>query len=269
MAFEDNERLQEFVLVTGDKIAQVGKKWWLALFIVILGALPLYFFLKTTFIQIAVNSYSIPKIVHTSAEKQPLQILDKGIFNLGNNYYSAYVKIKNIEFDWGVAAQEYTAEFITLGGTSINKVNGSTFILPSREKLLVFSRFFSDKTPDHINFSLEKSNFIHKPQIDFNYELERRMVNNTPAGLVVSAGIKNLTPFTVRNVNLPVAVYNSQNEIVAVNFTTINDLLSGETRTFQYSWPLTVPSAVRAEIMPEVNVFDRNIFYVESGAPSF
>jgi hypothetical protein len=269
MAFDDNERLQELALVAGDKVSMVSKKVWVALLITIVGAVPLYFLAKQSFIRVALVGYQSPEIIHTSAVKQPLTILDKGIFDLGDNNYSAFVKVKNIEFDWGVPDQSYTAEFKTLGGTSITKVEGSTFVLPAREKIIIFSRFSAQQKPERFDFALGETHFIHRPMIDFNFELERRVVNNALGGLIVSAGIKNLTPFTVKKVNLPVVVYNSQNQIVAVNFTYIDDLLSGETRTFQYFWPRMVAGAVRAEISPEVNIFDRNVFQVAPGGPSF
>src|SRR5258708_39921823 len=95
-------------------------------------------------------------------------------------------------------------------------------------------------------FTLGATKFTHRPQRNFNYEIERLNVNNNSSGLGVSAAIKNTTPFTITHVNLPVAVLNSRNELVAVNFTYIDDLLSGETRTFQYTWPIAVAEAARA-----------------------
>src|SRR5258708_2245742 len=269
MALDENERLQEFVLVAGDKLSLVDKKWWYGLLITIIATTPLYYAAKAGFVKLTMLNYQAPRIIHTTAVKQPLEIIGKGIFDLGDNNYSAYVKIKNIEYDWGVPIQDYTAEFKTLGGTSITKVASSTFVLPVGEKLVVFSRFKAAQKPEQMIFTLGATKFTHRPQRNFNYEIERLNFNNNSSGLVVSAGIKNTTTFTITHVNLPVAVLNSRNELVAVNFTYIDDLLSGETRTFQYTWPRAVAGAVRAEIAPEVNIFDRNIFQVGPGGSSF
>ncbi|MBX4191585.1 MAG: hypothetical protein KW804_02170 [Candidatus Doudnabacteria bacterium] len=269
MALEDNERLQEAILLTQDKLSLVDRKWWYALVATIVLAIPIYYVAKNGFIQLSLSSYQAPKIIHESAVKEPLNVTGKGVFDLGNNNYSAYIKIKNIEYDWGVAGQKYTAEFKTSGGSSITKVDGVTFVLPAREKLIVFSKFHSDRQPEQMVVNLEPTNFIHKPQLDFNYEIERININNANTGLIVSAGIKNLTPFRIRKVDLPVAVYNGKNEVIAVNYTYINDLLSGETRTFQFFWPKPVAGAVRAEILPEVNIFDKDVFVVEGGGQSF
>jgi len=253
----------------GDKLAPVNKKWWYALAIAVVALIPAYYLLKLIFVKATLATYHQPQIIYATPAKQALQILDKKIFSLGHNAYSGFMKIKNINLEWGVASQEYVAQFKTLGGTVLAKVNGISFILPSSEKLLVFSRFTSEQKPEVVEVILSDSHFIHKPEVSFNYELERVNVQNNADGLVVSAGIKNTTAFGIKQINLPMAVYNNKNEIVAVNFTYINDVGSGETRTFQYAWPVNVPGAVRAEISPEINIFDRNIFSTEAGVSPF
>lgn len=270
MGFNDNERIQEIFLVAGDWVASVGRGWWYALLFTILAIVPGYYAARAGFVALANSKYQPPKIIYNSPVKQPLEILDKGIFDLGNNSYSGYVRIKNLEHDWGVPKQEYVAEFKTLGGTLVTRVNGSIFILPSSEKLIIFSRFTAEQKPTEISFSLAESHFIHKPEVFFDFALERISIKNQPEGLIVSAGIKNLTAFTVSQINLPAVVYDAKNNVVAVNYTYINDVKSGETRTFQYAWPVAASSGtLRAEISPEINIFDRKVFENEAGVSPF
>jgi len=269
MAMFDNDRLQEFFLVIGDKVALVNKKLWYALGITLVLLIPVYFLAKLAFFK-SFSKYEPPEVSHSEVTRQPLQILEKKILTLSNNAYSGYVKIKNINLDLGVASQTYSAEFKTFGGTTLTKIQGMTFILPSSEKLLVFSRFSADQTPDEIVLTFGQSSFQRKPEVEFDYRLERVSVQNLASGLEVSAGIRNLTPFKIKTINLPVAVFNNQNQIVAVNSTNINDVGSGETRTFQYlPWPAGVFGAQRAEIYPEINIFDPSIFSTEPGVSPF
>jgi hypothetical protein len=269
MAFSDNDRLQEIFLLIGDKMTVVNKKWWYALGITLIALIPAYYLFKLVFIQAMIGQYAVPQMVYSSVVKQPLQILDKNIFTLSKDTYSGFVKIKNINLEWGVADQGYTAEFKTTGGTVLTRVSGSVFILPASEKLIVFSKFTSPTKPDEIIVSLADSQFIHKPDVSADLELQRVNIQNNFSGLLVSAGVKNLTPFTISRVNLPVSVYDSKNQIVAVSFTYISALQSGETRTFQYVWPSSIAGSVRAEIIPEVNIFDRNIFSTQAGISPF
>jgi hypothetical protein len=269
MPLIDNDRIQEIFLVLGDKLIPVNKKWWYALGIVLVLLIPIYYLAKFGFVQVSLRNYHTPVVTHSAIAAEPLQIIDKKIFPLSNNSYSGFVKIKNINLEWGVAAQGYTVQFKTLGGIVLTSVSGSTFILPASEKLIVFSRFTSQTKPDAIDVSLADSRFIRNPGVTVNYDLERVDVQNNPDGLLVSASIKNLMAFTVKEIDLPVAVYNNKNEIVAVNFTYISDVQSGETRSFKYPWPLQVSGAVRAEIIPEINVFNRNIFSSPAGVSPF
>lgn len=253
----------------GDKAASVRRGWWYALLAVVILLIPGYFLLKSAFVNLLVAGYDGPALVQQAQNKQPLQVLEKKIFALGNNAYSGYVKIKNINLEWGVAEQSYTAEFKTYGGTILQKYDRNTFILPASEKLIVLPSFTSDKKPDDLDFSLSSTHFIRKPDVAPNFDLERTIVQNTAAGLAVSSAIRNMTPFTVKEIDLPVAVFNSKNEIVAVNFTYLNEIKSSETRTFRYTWPQQVAGAIRAEINPEMNIFDRNVFESQPGVSPF
>lgn len=269
MAFSDNERVQEFFFLVGDKFATVGRAWWYALACTLIGVFPAYFLMKQAFVTVALNNYRPPQIIYTSPVRQPLQILETRIFRLNDNAYSAYMKIKNLNLEWGVLNQEYTAEFKSLTGVTVAKIGGSAFILPASEKLIVFSRFTSEQKPENMAVILAPTNFIHKPEVSFNFDLERVNIQNQAEEMTVYAGIKNLTAFTIKQLNLPVAVYDGHNQIVAVNFTSINDLKSGETRTFQYFWPVSVTNALRAEVVPELNIFDPNVFDTEDGISPF
>lgn len=262
MPLSDNERLQEMALVTQEKLSGVSKKLWYALGITIIAFIPAYYLFKFAFVAVMTQSHRVPEIIYSAAVKEPIQVVEKKIFKLPNNTYSGYVKLNNINLEWGVSAQTYTAEFRTFGGTSLSKFSRATYILPAKEKIIVLPRFSADRTPDEIVFTLGETNFIHKPEIDFNPDLERITLSNNPSGLVVSAGIKNDTAYTLKHIDLPVLVFDNQNQVMAVNFTYINDVLSGETRTFQYSWPEAVAGVTRAEISPEINIFDRTVFTI-------
>ena len=261
--------MQEIFLLLGDKLAPVSKKWWYVLVAAFIFVIPSYFLLKSMFVNLLVGSYQGPQLINISVVKEPLQVIDKKILALPNNTYYGYIKIRNINLEWGVAGQAYTVNFRTLGGTVVNTANRMTFILPASEKLIVLPRFTSDKRPEELLVSLPETHFVRKPQLVLNFDKQRTNLNNQATGLVVSSAFINLSPFIIKQVDLPVTIYNSQNQIVAVNFTYINDVKSSETRTFQYSWPALVADAVRAEINPELNVFDRNIISNVEGTPQF
>lgn len=267
MALTDNERIQEIFILIGDKLAPIRKVWWFALLLCLILTVPGYYVLKKVFVAGFAASYTAPRIIYTTAIKDPLQIIDKNFFTLPNNSYSSYVKIKNTNLEWGVAAQRYTVTFSTNGGTVLNTFTSATFILPASEKLIVIPRFTAAKKPDKMTVTLDPTNFIHKPNVSLDFEVQRTLLTNAPEGLLVSSAFINQTPFTISQIGLPVVIYNTQNQIVGVSYTSINQVTSSETHTFQYSWPGPVTGAVRAEIIPEINIFDRNLLSTEAPLP--
>lgn len=268
--FEDNDRIQEFFFVLGNKLEDLNKKQWYTFLAAVVLVIPLFFILRFGFYQVFYSGYEGPEITHVPIIPEPLQIVDKGIFKLNDDTYSGFVKIRNINLDRGVPEQEYRAEFKTTGGTVVGKMSGKTFVLPAQDKLLVFTRFTVDREPNELNFSLSDSRFIYEPNLPtIITEVQRVQMEDSSSEFAVSAVIKNKSPFVISQVFLPVVLYNSQNEIVGVNSTNINDVRSLESRSFRVVWPNAVAGAVRAEIRPEINIFDRKIINTESGQSQF
>lgn len=260
------DRLQEFSLIVNDTLRQTNKKFWYALLIAVIVSIPAYFVFKTVFYHLAVNNYQPLEVVDHSPELEQLVVMETKILPLGGNSYSGFVRVKNLNLDWGVPEQNYVAEFKTLGGSVITKVEGETFILPSSEKLIVFSKFTSETVPANIDFKLTESRFLVKPQMPLiSMDVSRVEIKNTPGEYLVSAVLKNSSAFTLRQIHLPVVLFDRQNQIVGVNFTTINEVKSQETRSFQFFWPQSVEGAVRAEVRPEINIFDRQVLGTEPG----
>ena len=269
MALTQDERVQEWFLLLGDKLAPVKKIWWYVLLATVILAVPVYYLTKLIFVKTLSASYTGPAIIYTAPVKEPLQILDKKIFTYAGNNYGGFVKIKNINLEWGVASQEYKVDFRTFGGTSVGSVDRTTFILPASEKLIVIPRFLSDKKPDEITVTLGETHFIHTSGITINSDLQRTSFQNPATGATVNSAFINLSAFAIGRVDLTVAIFNAQNEIVGVNYTNINDVKAAETRTFQLTWPEPIASAVRTEVYPEINIFDRNILSAPTGVSPF
>ena len=257
-------------MVISDRLQGVGKVWWYALAVVLVGCIPLYFVMKASFAATLATSHHYPAYIYQEETKQPLTVTEKKIFNLGDGYYGGYIKVKNVNLEWGVVNQAYSITFRTTGGTEVTSLNNaSTFILPASEKIIVFSRFKADRAPTDMEVSLADSVFTHKPAVvQPNLQIQRTSLELVNGQLKVTAAVKNNTPFTIRQINLPILVYDNNGKIVGVNFTSINDVAYQETRSFQFLWPNN-PGAVRAEILPEVNIFEKDIYQLPPGQSQF
>jgi hypothetical protein len=270
MDLQENQRMEEWGLILGDWIRSTSRFWYYGFVVAILGAFPLYLSLNLVFENLLISSNRVIKIDYQETVKETLQITEEKIFDLGNNTYSGYVKIKNNNSEWGVPNQPYSVEFKTAGGTSVFGFNATTYVLPFSEKVLVFRRFTADTRPTKIDLTLSASQFIRPPELPtLDLEIQRK---STELGLnetKVNAVIVNRTAFKISRVDLPVLLFNSKNQIIGANYTNINDLESSESRSFQYVWYNSINDISRIEIIPELNIYDRSIFVTGPGENPF
>lgn len=267
---ENNEQLQELSIIVQDHISRVGKYWWYALAASVVLCIPLFLVVKSLFVETLVRAHQFPAFIYQEETKIPLEVTDKKVFGLGSGSYAGYIKIKNsANLNWGVASLPYTAVFKTLGGTEITRVNGSTYVLPGSEKVIVFPRFSAQAEPAVLEVALGTANFVRKPDRPSPSLSLERVEMRTQGSLVVTAAVTNNTPFTIKRIDLPVVIYDRNNNVLAVNYTNVNDVLYQETRTFQFTWPVAVPGATRVEILPQANIFDLNLYELPPGQSQF
>jgi hypothetical protein len=273
MDLENNPRMEEWFLVVGDWFRQTSKTWYYALVLLLIIAIPLYMLLKLLFGQFLMSTIVPPHINYTEVSKFPLSISEKKIFDLGNGTYSGYVRIKNSNPDWGVPDQGYSFDFKSATGSSLLVASGSTFVLPGTEKIVVLPRFSPPQgspAPTTLDFTLRDGSFVRPPALpQLNLEIQRRSVDLQVNQTIVNAVIVNRTAFTLRRVDLPILLFDNSNQIMGVNYTNINDLHSSESRSFQTVWYNRITNVSRVEILPEINVYNRDIFATVEGTNPF
>lgn len=267
MPLFNNDRFEELALMAQDRLSTLDQRWWKALGLVVLASIPLFFIFKYSFSAVFIKNYQPPVVMTERPEPEPLQVIDRMTLNLNAGSYAGFIRIRNINLERGVPELLYNIKFKTLGGTLVAEVSGKTFVLPASEKILAFPKFTSDKKPELVEFNFSEPKFLYKPQLpNANLEVERIQIERENDNLYVNAGVKNLSAFTIKQIYLPVLLYDNVNKIVGVNSTVVNEVTSSEVRTFRFVWPNNIPQAVRAEINPEINIFEKGIFTTEPGS---
>jgi hypothetical protein len=121
-----------------------------------------------------------------------------------------------------------------------------------------------------LDLQLGETRFIRPPNLPaLTLEIQRRSTSYQSGQTLVNAVIFNRTPFKISRVELPVLLYNSANQVIGANYTNINDLNSNESRSFQYVWYSRINNVARVEIIPEVNIYNRDIFVSLPGQNPF
>jgi|GEM_PF-2107531 len=270
MDLQNNDRMEEWFLIVGDWFRETGRAWYYAFVGLLVLAIPLYMFLNLVFERIMVSTVIPLKVNYTESVKQPLAITERKIFDMGKGTYSGYVRLKNPNSEWGVSDQSYSVSFKSASGVPVHAHNASTFILPGADKVIAFPRFSSSSAPTSLDLSLGESHFTRPVSMPtLSLEIQRRAIDLTADQSVVSAVILNRTPFKLARVDLPVLLFNAQNQVIGANYTNINDLDYNESRSFQYTWFNRINNVSRIEIVPELNIYNRDLFVSGPGTNSF
>lgn len=270
MALEQNDRVEEWFLIIGDWVRDTPKVWFYAFVGILVLAIPLYMFVNLVFERILISAIVPVRVNYQPVSKLPLEIVDRKIFALDNGTYSGYIRVKNPNSDWGVPQQAYRVDFKNASGASVMAANGSTFILPATEKNIVFPRFSAPSAPTQLDFTLSETTYTRPPNLPIlSLEIERRSLDLQVNQSMVNAVIVNRTPFKIARVDLPVLLFDGGGQVIGANYTNINDLASAESRSFQYVWYNRINNVARVEIIPELNIYNRDIFVTGSGQNPF
>lgn len=260
MGLLDSDRSQEILLIIGDSFQGQNRKWFVTFFVVLVAILPLYFLVKITYYNLAISNYTPPAILG-QVEQTPLEEIEKGFVQINANGYAGFVKVKNLNLDWGVPNLVYRTEVKSKDGTLLASATSESYILPASEKYLIVPRFNANQTPAQIDFTVINSKFVLKPEAFpiVNMEIQRNQLIPQATETLINAVLKNNSPFTITQVDLQALIYNDKNQIVGINYTNVNDLLSTELRSFQLVWPGTLSGSLHVQISPEINIFNKEI----------
>ena len=194
---------------------------------------------------------------------------DGRVISIGNGRYDFYTTITNPNDDWW-AEFEYA---FSLGDASTDVQTG--FILPSQEKPIAelavesvspiqsaalqlqnvrWHRVDHHTVPDYSTWSSDRLNFLLSAS---SFENETRFDGETFGRTTFT--IKNDTAFSYYDVGLYVLLLRG-NSVVGVNRTSLSSLESGVEEEVTVNWFGTLPSVSEVQIVPELNIFDLEVY---------
>lgn len=182
--------------------------------------------------------------------------------------YDIIAKVKNPNSKWVVSSVAY--QFVS--GSEVI-AEGEGFIFPSEEKFLI--AFGVGKKVRQSDLILNITNLSWQRFLNFENFAASRLnfdVQNTELITGRKAGTSSRLPvsqtrFTVTNnsaysfwqVGFYVVLYSGSN-IVGVNYASLEEFLSEETREVSINWFESLPSITRIEVIPDVNILDESVY---------
>src|SRR3989344_800500 len=138
---------------------------------------------------------------------------------------------------------------------------GDFYILPGQTKYLIL-RSNSEVTETQLNIKnaeWEKLNLFNSQDVKF-------IVKNTLfKGSELEAIVFNDSDFDFDTVDVAVMLYDEQGNVVGVNSTVVNTLLSRTERYFKVIWPQPITGVSRTEVEVSTNLFKNSNFIKRYG----
>lgn len=153
---------------------------------------------------------------------------------------------------------------------------GQNFILPNSEKYILDFGIETSSIEGNFSFSISKIAWkrVSREIVDYqNFQDERLNfeiynINFKPSASVVSANIdlnslafsfENASSYSYYEVPLNILLFDGD-ELKGINRYIINNFYTGEMRRVNLTWASDLRQAKRTLILPELNIFDENIF---------
>ncbi len=207
----------------------------------------------------------------------PLSVTDAQVFSTGNGQYDLFTEVENTNGDWWAEFQ-YT---FTYEGGETKETTG--FILPNQKKPIAELAVHSDTGIGSTQFELSSmswhrvdhhliSNYKKWSEDRMSLEIKAPMFTQD---IQIDKTIISRTTFTVFNhtafsYNHPTffVLLKRGNTVIGVNRTTLQSLESGTAQDVVLNWFGDVPVSGTVEIIPDINLFDLNVYKALVGTPS-
>ncbi|MDD4290386.1 MAG: hypothetical protein PHH83_03900 [Patescibacteria group bacterium] len=241
----------------------------LIFFCVILYAISTFGFIKFfTTKDINLNNFSTINFSQNKKTPNNLTVGDKQLIDRGNGKYDIAITINNPNEFWGATEIKYS---LIIDG--IEQTEDKTFIMPQETKKIaklginsetriknidiIFKNIIWKKIKANEIQNFKKQSFEVK-DLALNINPEDRSIRNW-----AEFSVKNISPYNFKNTKFIVFLYVGS-QIVAINEIGQNYFKSEETRKLQTSWYYILPSYATAEIQTEVNLIDKNNYFLEN-----
>jgi len=202
---------------------------------------------------------------------ESLRVLWAKAISNKNGFYDLVAEIRNPNQNYGSGNVDYKFELYDYNDNLVYEYSGTTFILPNQTKYLIKTKIESNNSIyrvdiDFIDIEWEKPSNYHTLEFAVQQK-EYYFLDNESLGVSqAKAVLINKTNFDFEKIDIDVLLFDSLNNLIAVNNTEIRTLPVNQERDFVVTWFNEIDGQVSfIEIEPETNIFDPDNYISTTG----
>lgn len=193
---------------------------------------------------------------------EEIKILWVKIVSNKEGFYDLAAKIKNPNQNYGSGNLPYKFQIYDSKNNLIAEYAGTTFILPNQTKYLIKTKAESSDLIyradiDFTGIEWEKPDNYYPPEFGIQQKEYRLLEDESIGFSQAKAILVNKTNFDFEKIDVDVLLFDSLNNLIAVNSTEIRTLLTRQERDFVATWFDRIDGQMAyMEIEAETNIFD-------------
>ena len=205
--------------------------------------------------------------VACAAPVMNLEIQSNTLIKTPANDYDFTTRIYNPNTNYGIQQGTYDVVFKDSNNKETSRIKGQSFyILPGQTKYLVLTSIKNIPNSQTASVEVKHVQWIGTTgNTSSNLTLSSQTFSPKSNQTTFEAVVSNGSPFDFDKIDVGIVVFDSNNQIVATNTTTIKTLFSQDARSFKVTWPFMLPSNSRVYIEVGTNLFDNSNFIKAHG----
>lgn len=196
-------------------------------------------------------------------ETQSIQVVWSVVMPIREGSYDVIANIKNPNLQHGSSQVDYEIKLNDAEGVSIGTWNGSTFIAPNEDVVIVETDIRTSFIPKTAEFKIKRVVWIRDinppPSQSIGFTKRTHSVQENTEGIrqsIVETAIFNNTLENFSSVFVTMLLYDKNKNIIGAHKTIVENLNVGETRPLQFVWPEEIHSSIEdIEGSARVNTF--------------
>lgn len=199
----------------------------------------------------------------------PPQVISIKLIEVGENNYDFVAEIKNPHQRFGASEVEYELALFNGNDNKLDQEEGVFYLLPSQTKYLVLTYFTTEKNVQRIDFKIKSATWQKIDSIEGMNTIVKaqKYISLSGGGTALDVSIFNDSDFDFEMVDVDVVMYNSQDDIIAVNKSDIRTFLTRTERAFRVVWPFKINGQVdKIGVYPSTNLFKNSNFIKAYGS---